>query len=148
MNTNRFMIFYQSFNNIVKDIKKKEMSYMSEYDLRAVHMGCLIHIQQSEKGMTVTELAKACRTDKSLISRTIKELLEEGFIITHSSAKTYNKRYLLTEKSEKIVTDINNDIAQYIIAARGDIPEEDIAIFYRVLASFENNISLIAQDEQ
>ena len=148
MDTNRFLIFYHSFNNIVKDIKKIEMSYMSEYGLRAVHMGCLVHIFQSEKGMTVTELAKACKTDKALISRTIKELIEDDFVTTHSSAKTYNKRYLLTDKSEQIVISINNDIKRYIVAARGDIPEEDISTFYRVLTSFEKNISLIVGDGQ
>ena len=148
MNTNRFLIFYQSFNSIVKDIKKMEMAYMSEYCLRAVHMGCLIYIGSSEKGMTVTELAKACDKDKALISRTLKELMDDGFVITHSSAKTYNKRYLLTPKSEEIVYAINNDIERYIVAARGDSPDEDIDTFYRVLANFVKNISLIADDGQ
>lgn len=147
MNTNRFLIFYQSFNSIVKDIKKKEMAYMSEYGLRAVHMGCLVYIGNSERGMTVTELAKSCNTDKALISRTVKELMDDGFLETHSSVKTYNKRYLLTPKSEEIVNAINNDISRYIVAARGDTPAEDIDTFYRVLDIFVNNISLIANDE-
>lgn len=150
MDTNRFLVFYQSFDKIVKNIKKVEMSYMREYGLRSVHMGCLLYIKQSERGMTVTELAKACKLDKALISRTLRELTVAGFVYTDANGedKTYNKKYLLTEKSEKITTDINNDIAAYITAARGDTPEEDIKTFYRVLASFENNISLIAQDEQ
>ena len=98
--------------------------------------------------MTVTELAKACDKDKALISRTLKELMDDGFVITHSSAKTYNKRYLLTPKSEEIVSAINNDIERYIVAARGDSPDEDIDTFYRVLDNFVKNISLIADDGQ
>lgn len=150
MDTNRFLTFYQSFNRIVKDIKKKEMSYMKEYGLRSVHMACLLCIGQSEKGMTVTELAKEARTDKALISRTLRELMNDGFVATKTKSedKSYKKKYYLTEKSERIANTINKDIAEYIIAARGDIPEEDIQTFYRVLASFEHNISLIANDEQ
>ncbi len=148
MDSKRFLIFYQSFNRIVQDIKKLEMSYMSEYGLRSVHMGCLLHIKQNEKGMTVTQLAKASKTDKALISRAVKELIADGFITTRSSAenKTYNKRYFLTEKSEKIVSNINEDVSEYMSRARADIPEEDMTKFYEVLALLENNISLIAKD--
>ena len=148
MDSKRFLIFYQSFNRIVQDIKKLEMSYMSEYGLRSVHMGCLLHIKQNEKGMTVTQLAKASKTDKALISRAVKELIADGFITTRSSAenKTYNKRYFLTEKSEKIVFNINEDVSEYMSRARADIPEEDMTKFYEVLALLENNISLIAKD--
>ena len=148
MDSKRFLIFYQSFNRIVQDIKKLEMSYMSEYGLRSVHMGCLLHIKQNEKGMTVTQLAKASKMDKALISRAVKELIADGFITTRSSAenKTYNKRYFLTEKSEKIVFNINEDVSEYMSRARADIPEEDMTKFYEVLALLENNISLIAKD--
>ena len=44
---------------------------MSEYGLRSVHMGCLLYIGQSEKGMTITQLSKSCKTDKALIKWTL-----------------------------------------------------------------------------
>ena len=149
MDINRFLTFYQSFNRILKDIKRLETTYMREYGLRSVHMGCIFRIKESEKGMTVTELARATGTDKALISRILKELIEDGFVLTRTKGedKAYKKKYYLTEKSEKIATDINNDIAAYVIAARGDTPEEDIQTFYRVLESFEKNIALIADNK-
>lgn len=149
MDINRFLTFYQSFNRILKDIKRLETTYMREYGLRSVHMGCILRIKESEKGMTVTELARATGTDKALISRILKELIEDGFVLTRTKGedKAYKKKYYLTEKSEKIATDINNDIAAYVIAARGDTPEEDIQTFYRVLESFEKNIALIADNK-
>ncbi len=99
--------------------------------------------------MTVTELARATGTDKALISRILKELIEDGFVLTKTKGedKAYKKKYHLTEKSEKIATDINNDIAAYVIAARGDTPEEDIQTFYSVLETFEKNIALIANNK-
>lgn len=150
METGRFLIFYQSFDSVLKDIKKKEMSYMSEYGLRSVHMVCILRMKQSEKGMTVTELAKATQKDKALISRTIKELTADGFVTTKTTVedKSYKKKYYLTEKSERIATDINDDIGEYMSKARMGIPEEDMQKFYEVLSSLTHNISLIANTEE
>ena len=149
MDTNRFLIFYQSFERVLKDIKKKEMSYMSEYGLRSVHMRCLLRIGQNDKGMTITQLAKATSTDKALISRVIKELTLDGFVTTKVAGgdKTYNKKYYLTEKSEKIASDINEDMSLYMARARHGISEEDMQRFYEILAILVENISLIADSE-
>lgn len=149
MDTDRFLIFYQSFEKILKDIKKKEMAYMSEYGLRAVHMRCLMRIKRSDKGMTITQLAKATGTDKALISRVIKELTLDGFVTTKTAGedKTYNKKYYLTEQSERIASDINEDIVQYMAAARTGIPEDDMQLFYATLARLAQNISQIADSE-
>ena len=149
MDTNRFLIFYQSFERVLKDIKKKEMSYMSEYGLRSVHMRCLLRIGQNDKGMTITQLAKATSTDKALISRVIKELTFDGFVTTKVAGgdKTYNKKYYLTEKSEKIASDINEDMSLYMARARHGISEEDMQRFYEILAILVENISLIADSE-
>jgi DNA-binding MarR family transcriptional regulator len=150
METNRFLVFYQSFEKVVKDIKKKETSYMSEYGLRSVHMKCLLRINQSEKGMTITQLSKASGTDKALISRMIKELACDGFLETKTAGedKSYNKKYYLTEKSKKIASDINEDIGRYMAKAREGIPEDDMQQFYETLALLSNNISLIADGEE
>lgn len=153
METSRFLTFYQSFDRILKDIKKKEMSYMRDYGLRSVHFWCLLRMYKLSVGMTVTELARATKTDKALVSRILKELTADGFVdtIDNGEEKTYNKKYCLTEKSNNILADIDKDIAEYMGAARKGISEEKMQEFYKVLASLENNISLIANnsdDEQ
>ena len=111
-------------------------------------MGCLLHIKQSEKGMTVTQLANECKTDKALISRTMKELMDLNLVATKTKGedKVYKKKYVLTENSDRIVTDINNDIAKYILAAKKGIAEEDVQAFYRVLSIFEHNISQLVDE--
>lgn len=143
MDANRFLIFYYSLNRIVKDIKRLEMSHMREYGLRSVHMGCMLSINSNEKGMSITELARACRKDKALISRTVKELLADGFIESKPTDKAYNKKYFLTEKSKDITAAINEDIIKYMEKARVGIPEEDMLEFYEVLEALESNISHI-----
>ncbi len=150
MDTNRFLVFHQSFDSILKNIKKKEMSYMSEYGLRSVHMGCLLRIKHSERGMTITELSKASNTDKALISRVIKELTLDGFVATKTAGedKSYRKKYYLTKKSENVVSDIDEDIGSYMAQARAGISDEDMLKFYETLAVLTKNISLIADGDQ
>ena len=150
MDTTRFLMFSQSFNSVVKDIKRKEASYMKKYGLRSVHMGCLLLIKRQNDGMTVTELAKASGTDKALISRTIRELLTDGFVSveTEGDERIYNKKHYLTPKSEKIIADINKDIGEYMAQAREGIDAADMRRFYETLEALAHNISLIANDEQ
>ena len=99
--------------------------------------------------MTVTELAKESNTDKALISRVIKELTSDGFVATKTAGedKSYRKKYYLTEKSEKIVSDIDEDIGRYMAQARVGIPDEDMQRFYETLAMLTKNISLLAEAE-
>ena len=149
MNTERFLTFYKSLEGVLKDIKKKEMSYMSEYGLRSVHMGCLIILKRSEKGMTISQLARTSNTDKALISRVIKELVLDEFVAIENTEedKSYNKKYYLTEKGEKIVFDIDEDMESYMARARIGIPEEDMLKFYETLSILSKNISSIADND-
>ena len=54
----------------------------------------------------------------------------------------------LTDKGKEVVATIEKDIVEYMSRAREGIPEENMLAFYGVLQSLENNISLIAYDEQ
>lgn len=150
MDTNRFLIFYQSFDTVVKGIKKKEMSYMREYGLRSVHMGCLIRIEQSKNGITISQIARESKTDKALISRVIKELAADEFVETKTAGedKSYNKKYYLTEKGKQVTADINEDIGLYMTRAREGVSDEDMQKFYEILAVLTKNISLIADSEE
>lgn len=148
MDTNRFLMFLQTFDRIVKNIKRIEMAYMRDFGLRSVHASCLLYMDLNREGVTVTQLSKECESDKSLISRTVKELFNEGFIVTKGSDndKNYNKKYILTEKSDNVLTGLKNVICKDVVLARENISPEDMKIFYDVLGTFESNISLLMQD--
>ena len=148
MDTKRFLFFYHGLHRIVKDIKKIESSYLEDYGLRSVHMSCLLNLVDKEEGVTATQLATFCATDKALISRILKELIACDFISSEGEGKAYNKKYCLTEKGKDVVAAIEKDIVEYMSRAREGIPEENMLAFYGVLQSLENNISLIAYDEQ
>lgn len=148
MDTKRFLFFYHGLHRIVKDIKKLETSYLGDHGLRSVHMSCLLNIVDSEDGVTATQLATSCGTDKALISRILKELIACEFVTVEGEEKAYNKKYLLTEKGKSVVSAIEKDIVEYMTRAREGIPEERMQDFYEVMQALEKNIALIACDEQ
>lgn len=148
MDTRRFLFFYHGLHGIVKDIKKIESSYLENYGLRSVHMSCLLNIENDREGVTATKLASLCSIDKALISRILRELVACDFVLVEGAEKAYNKKYLLTEKGRSVVLAVEKDIVEYMTRARVGIPEEKMIAFYDVLCALENNIALIASDEE
>lgn len=147
MDINRFIAFSQRLDRIVKNIKRKEMAFMREYGLRSVHISCLLCMDMHKNGVTVTELSRECDTDKALISRTVKELCKNDFILSEQDEndKNYNKKYFLSEKSVSLLSKLKSVISEYIEQASGSIGQEDMKTFYRVLGELEQNIERITQ---
>ena len=147
MDINRFIAFSQRLDRIVKNIKRKEMSYMREYGLRSVHITCLLCMDMRREGVTVTALSRECDTDKALISRTVKELCGDGFIVSQmeETDKKYNKKYFLSDKSEALLSQIKEVISEYVAQVSGNIPKDDMKTFYSVLSELERNIERITQ---
>ena len=148
MDTKRFLFFYHGLHRIVKDIKKIESSYLENYGLRSVHMSCLLNIENHKDGVTATQLATFCSIDKALISRILRELVACDFVLVEGAEKAYNRKYLLTEKGRSVVLAVEKDIVEYMTRARVCIPEEKMVAFYDVMCTLENNIALIASDEE
>ena len=144
MSTERFTAFYQTFERVLKNIRRISSPVMQNYGLRSVHTTCILAFS-NHRGLTVTELARECMIDKSLASRVIRELLEGEFIlpVPSESNKNYNKRYVLTAKSQTIMLELDRLITSYVTDAGANIPTADREIFYRVLAEFDRNIESI-----
>lgn len=147
MSTERFTTFFQTQERILKNIKRISSPVMQTYGLRSVHTACFLAMRQNPDGLTVTEIARECFMDKALSSRIVKELLAGDYIAStpESGEKNYNKRYILTPKSRKIMVELNCIITDFILEAGQNIPAEDIATFYRVLAELDHNIESIGK---
>ena len=148
MSTERFITFYQTFERIIKNIKRIAAPVMQSYGLRSVHTTAFLALRNCPDGLTVTELAKECFIDKALASRLVKELLANEYIVAVSeSEKKYNKRYVLTPNSRKILTELNCRITEFVCEAGQNIDPNDLANFYEVLAELDCNIDAITKNQ-
>ncbi len=147
MSTERFTTFFQTQERILKNIKRIASPVMQSYGLRSVHTACFLAMRNNPDGLTVTELSKECFMDKALASRIVKELVFGDYITANpdSGEKNYNKRYILTPKSRKIMLELNCMITEYVSEAGQNIRTEDLDTFYRVLAELDHNIELIGK---
>lgn len=91
--------------------------------------------------MTVTELARACGVNKAFVSRVTSELLEKNYISREKKSEhTYNVKYLLAEKGQKITDRINEKLNDVFKNIDKDITPEKLAVFNEVLAILDKNI--------
>lgn len=150
MSTERFTAFFQTFERILKNIRRIAMPVMQTYGLRSVHTNCLLAFSTNPSGLSVTELSRECLIDKSLASRVMKELSDGEYITPAESNgnKNYNKRYVLTPKSQNIMMELDTLITNYVSEAGTNIPDGDRAIFYRVLAEFDRSIEKIEKHQK
>lgn len=142
MSTDKFTSFIQMFDRILKNIKKIETAYMRSYGLRGVHTTCLLCLGKHPEGLTVTQLASECGIDKALSSRVVRELFMNAYLAFSSDSenKKYNKKYVLTEKSKKVIIGLSCAISEYVSEANRNISKEKLAVFYSVLNELESNI--------
>lgn len=149
MSTERFTTFFQTQERILKNIKRIASPVMQSYGLRGVHTACFLAMRNNPNGLTVTEISKECFMDKALASRIVKELVAGDYIVAtpDSGEKNYNKRYIVTPKSRKIMLELNCTITDYVSEASQNIGTADLDTFYRVLSVLDHNIELIGKSQ-
>ena len=102
---------------------------------------------REENGLTPVELAESGSVDKALISRIITELSEKGFVTTNpSDCKRYKARLMLTPTGKEVADYIASIISDIQQRVSGDIAKEDMATFYRVLFTLQENFQQISSN--
>lgn len=131
----RFEEFSALISGVHGSIQKLKARYTAQLGLKAVHVVWLYLLRAHPEGMSASELAAACGTDRSLVSRELDELFAKGIVCTRDGGakRRYGWKLLLTDKGARladvisaVVTDIQNTVSR-------DIPPADLAVFYRTL---------------
>ena len=77
---NTFTVLIAGINRCIRKIKTEEMS---EYNLKSPHVSCLYYLYK-HNSLTAKELCDICDEDKSNVSRSIKFLEENGYLVCNS----------------------------------------------------------------
>lgn len=145
MKEDRYITFSISIEQIAKNLQKLKNDKMAMFDLRSVHVTCLVKLGQTQSGMTGAELAETCGVDKSLISRVIGELEEKGYVCYEVCDKKYRRKIFLTENGFTVLEEIRKILSEAVDAIRGDVSDAELECFYRVLNYFDQNICAMIQ---
>ena len=95
----RFREFTLLIANLNRCIGKVKTEEIAGFDLKGSHVSCLYYVYENES-LTAKELCDICGEDKANVSRAIKYLESNGFLVCDSkTAKRYKSPLLLTDKS-------------------------------------------------
>jgi len=137
----RFEAFYGLIASSTKSIHKLKSKGMLPFGLTSAHTICMRQLYERPEGVTRTQLANLCIVDKAQITRIIGELTEKGYAIEQRSAHAnYRSKLFLTDEGKRVTEEINEIVIRINTFVSGDIPEENIRIFYETFTKICENL--------
>ena len=134
MGKDRFDEFSHLTCCAIKSINKLKIMGMVPFGLTGAHTMCLRHLYAFPDGLTRTKLVNLCDIDKAQVSRIINDLCAKGYVIeTENDNINYRKRLKLTPMGKDTTEEINRKILIVNDFVSGDIPEEQMRVFYKTL---------------
>lgn len=148
MSESHFEQFTLTLSSILKSIKKLEGGRMSQFGLRSSHVMILYQLDKHPDGLTPADLAESGSVDKALISRAIAELQEKDLVRPmQTNGKKYKARLLLTPAGKEVALYIVQTVDDIQHQVSGNIPEADLAVFYRTLFALQKNFTALAKKD-
>ena len=138
--TTGFDTFSSLMGGAMKHLERLKLKGMNEYGLSGTHTICLRRLYESENGLTRTELAQACQVDRAQITRVIGYLLSRELVTEKGEGSVYRKKCVLTPEGREITARINDLIAELQSFVSGNIPPEELEIFYKTLHVICDNL--------
>lgn len=148
----RFYQFTLLIEGIHKYICKLKFDTAPYLGVKSVHIFWIYELYTHPEGLIAAELAANSMISRSLISREIDRLLEDGYISMsetgHGKRKNYNARITLTESGKALAKMILEEAMQIQRRASQGISDEELAVFYVTLRKFHDNIKLVAKERE
>ncbi len=136
-----FSLLLIKISRCVQRIKNIEMSALG---LKGKQVQCLFGLYNTAAGASLTKLCELCGEDKGMMSRTVKELAEQGLVyIDKASERKYKNPIRLTAEGERIAGIVAGRISEILERGSGGISDEDRAQLYRSLGIISENLTAI-----
>ena len=152
MVSERFYSFVQLIDGVHKLIQKIRIDTAPYLGVKSVHIFWIYELYANPHGLTATELATKNMISRSLISREIEALHQDGYVEIHEISagkrKNYNARITLTEKGKSLAQQIVFEGVSVQNRVNQGITEEELASFYATLNKLCNNLKIVAKERQ
>lgn len=144
----RFREFTCLIANLNRCIYKIKADEVADMGLKSSHVSCIYYLYQEET-LTAKQLSDICGEDKANISRAIKYLETNGFLVCDSQMqKRYNSPLRLTEKGCMAAKRIVKKIDDVLCLSSQGVREEDRNVMYESLKIINENLSKLCGDYQ
>ncbi len=137
----RYTTFSLLLINISRCVQKIKNAEMATLGLKGKQVQCLFGLYLCEEGVSLTKLGQMCGEDKGMMSRTIKELTEEGLVyVDVKSNRKYKNPIRLTEKGERIAGIVAEKISVLLEEGSSGITEDERTQLYHSLGIISDNL--------
>ena len=136
----RFHTFTVLIGNINRAIHKIKTEEMAEFNLKSSHVSCLYYLYK-ENAMTAKALCDVCGEDKANISRSIKYLESNGYLVCCGQENCRRQSLLqLTDTGRTVGARIAEKIDRILHVLSEGMDEEYRKIMYRSLGIVDQNL--------
>ena len=147
LNGERYVRFCIAVEHMAKTLQRYKNEKLAAFGLRSMHLMFLFQLNQSDEGLTGSELAASCSVDKAFISRVTSELSDMGYVeYKDKMGSRYKNKLVLTEAGRQVMEQINAMIDDTISAVASGITDEQFKIFYSVLGTIDRNLEKLPDD--
>ena len=148
----RFYQFTLLIEGIHKYICKLKFDTAPYLGVKSVHIFWIYELYTHPEGLIAAELAANSMISRSLISREIDRLRDDGYIAMsetgHGKRKNYNARITLTESGKALAKAILEEAIQVQTAVSKGVSDEELAVFYVTLRKLHDNIRIVAKERE
>lgn len=140
----RYATFSLLLINISRCVQKIKNVEMAALGFKGRQVQCLFWLYHCDEGVSLTRLGEMCGEDKGMMSRTVKELTEEGlvYVDAHSERK-YRNPIRLTEKGKNIAGIVTKKISAILEKGSRGISDGERAQLYHSLGIISENLTEI-----
>ena len=146
----RFESFILFIDAIHKSINKIKTDIVPGCSVKSVHTMWLYELLRHPEGLTATEIATKTMIDRSLVSREIRGLMREGYVVGNSEdgKRNYNQRITLTDKGRVLAEDIAVSALRVQGEVSRNVSADELSVFYSVLERIYENIVAVAEKNE
>jgi DNA-binding MarR family transcriptional regulator len=118
---------------------------MAELDLKSPHVSCLYYLYKADS-LTSKELCDICEEDKANISRTVKYLVDNGYVIRVKGGKSGRyARLALTERGIEVGEFLSEQIERIISIVSDGIDDDTLDLMYSSLGTIEKRLGRLCE---
>ena len=145
----RFEEFTALISSVHGNIQKLKARYTTQFGLKAVHVLWLYLLRTHPEGMSASELAAAAQSNRSLVSREIDYLFDNGIVFTQETGckRRYGWKLILSGKGRQLADIISAIAADIQNTVSREISEKDLITFYQTLKVLANGFEELNQSD-
>jgi MarR family transcriptional regulator, transcriptional regulator for hemolysin len=114
---------------------------MTAFKLTHAQLAILEYLLQKEEATSLVDIAKYLNVEKSTITRVVKHLETNNYIVHVPSKDSRERRIMLSEASHEIQSSLQQTKDAFENTAFHNISDEELDITYQTLLKILNNLN-------